>query len=93
MSEETTFTDALADLFNALGIDVTIGALTFKGHFRNEFISVNGVESLMPIVKCLDEDVFNVTHATTCVIAGATFKVIGIQPNGNGTTTLILSKD
>jgi hypothetical protein len=93
MSEQTTFTEALHDLWGDLGDDVTNGATTIKGRFRNEFISVNNEESMMPVVKCLDADVTAIVHGTSLVIALTTYKVIGIQPNGNGTTTLMLSKD
>lgn len=93
MTTDEVFAESLIDIFDTLGTDVTIGATVIKGNFRNDFISVNGVESLIPIVECLDDDVSGVDHGDSLTIRGTTYKVIGIQPGSYGTTTLILSKD
>jgi hypothetical protein len=87
------FANALTAIFNTLGTDVTIGSSIVKGNFRNQYISVNGIESLMPTVECIDSDVATVAHGTTLTIASLAYKIIGIQPDGQGCTTLILSRD
>lgn len=52
-----------------------------------------GVESLQPQALCRDIDVYDATHACTLTIGGETWKIIDIQPDGTGVTTLILSLD
>ena len=93
MSEETTFNEALRDIWNELGTDATYKGTTIKIDFRKDFIEVEGVETYAPQAICLSEDIEGVTHADTITIESIEYNIIGIQPDKNGMTILILSED
>ena len=48
------------------------------------------VESTNPIALCRTADVSDSDHATTIVIEGTTYKVVGVQADGTGFTLLVL---
>lgn len=93
MSEETTFNEALRDLFEDIGIDATYKGTTIKVDFRKDFITVEGVETYAPQTLCLKEDVEGITHDDTIIIESVEYNIIGIQPGSNGMTVLILSEE
>lgn len=66
---------------------------TIKGIFDNEYLAVQGVESLYPVFRTATSDVADAAHNDTLVINGTTYYITGIQPDGTGVTLLILSKD
>ena len=73
-------------------------AKTIKVVFESEYLSVQvvgdvGVESASPAAYCKSADIIGVQHGDTLAISGTTYNIIGIQPDGTGMTTLILSKD
>lgn len=68
-------------------------AKTINCIFDDAFAAVQGVESSDPQVLVKDSDVIDVKHGDTLAVAGTTYKVRGIHPDGTGITTLILSKD
>ncbi len=92
----TVFSDALRDILHDTGIRTaaTFGAATIYGNFTNNHdVLVNGVETFAPTFEALDTDLTGVTHGSTITINATVYKLIGIQPNGEGSTVLILSKD
>lgn len=66
---------------------------TVKGIFDNEYVSIQGVESLAPVFRTATASVPSAEHGDTLVIDGTTYYIIGIQPDGTGVTLLILSRD
>jgi hypothetical protein len=66
---------------------------TIKGIFDDTFQVVEGVESSGPSFLCATADVSAAAHGDTIVVSGATYYIRGIQPDGTGTTLLILSKE
>jgi hypothetical protein len=93
VSEETTFNEALRDLFDSIGIDATYKSAIIKVDFRKDFIVVEGVETYAPQALCLKDDVVGVTHDDTITIESVEYNIIGIQPGSNGMTILILSEE
>lgn len=65
--------------------------------FDNDFKALNVdtgmVESAGPMAICKTSDVSTAVHNDTLTINSVVYKIIGIQPDSMGLTTLILSKD
>lgn len=92
-----------SDLSTLLGTDdfgvagaITDGA-TINGIFDDASEMVNAetgaVETTNPQFICRTADVSSVVIATVITISSTPYSVIGIQPDGTGLTTLILSED
>lgn len=62
--------------------------------FDNEFsvMGIPGIEEAQPQAQCKTSDVSAAVHNDTLVIGGVTYYIKGIEPDGLGVTTLILSK-
>jgi hypothetical protein len=90
----TVFSNALRDILHdpAIQIAATLGAATIYGNFENKFMAVDGVETKVPTFEALDTDLVPAAHNSTIVINTVAYTVIGIQPNGEGSTLLILRK-
>lgn len=86
------FTEDLSEFLNAdeLATNATIGALTVAGIFDNQFVEVLGVEGLRPIFTCAASDVPSIGHGDNVTINSTLYKVVGVQPDGTGLTSLIL---
>jgi hypothetical protein len=65
-----------------------------KGVFENAFVEVNGVSDLKPVFKNLILDTldFEPEEGDTIEINDVTYKVESHQPDGLGSTTLILNR-
>lgn len=82
---DTDLADALGDWGSA-----TIDGSEVNGIYDSEFVEVNDTETSMPTFFCRTPDVSSVVHGSTVIISGTTYKVSGIQPDGQGLTTLYL---
>jgi len=64
--------------------------------FDDEYVAAapmgQEVESSSPQAIGLSSDLENVTHDTTIEIRGVTYRIIGIHPDGQGMTTLIVAR-
>jgi len=64
--------------------------------FDDEFVAASPldqeVESTKPQAIGLSSDLEGVEHETTIEIRGVTYRIVGIHPDGQGMTTLILTK-
>ena len=82
---------------NELGDVAIYNGNTINVLFLNEHEAVMlfglEVESASPLIMARDSDISGIQHGSTIVVSGITYKVIDIQPDGTGLTTLILSKD
>lgn len=65
--------------------------------FFNEFEAASlfnfETESAKPLAMCPVASVPDVTHGATLTISNVDYNIVGIQPDGTGMVTLILSKD
>jgi len=93
-----SFTEDLANMiYGDFSTVATIGNNPVKCIFNAPYKAVNmatgQLETTAPEAHCLAADVAAVKHKDTVIINGVTYKIKGIEPDGNGITVLILSKD
>ena len=74
------------------GVAVDISVI-FDNDFRAVNMADGVIESAGPQAVCKSSDVASAVHGDTLAISGTTYNIIGIEPDGTGMTTLILSKD
>ncbi len=99
----STFKDDLTndlDIFfnsNEFAVDVTYLAATIQGIFDAPFKSAvageMGIESTLPQVLVKTSDVASAVHGQTMTINSVVYQIIGIQPDGTGMTSILLSED
>lgn len=91
----TVFSDALTAILHDqdMKIAATLGTATIYGNFENSTVVIDGVETKAPTFDTLDTDLTGVKHGDHITIASVTYHIIGIEPNGKGSTLLILRKD
>jgi len=67
-----------------------------NGIFRRAYVEFNNVEGYRPLYRCAEDDVVGVEHGAFIRIEPngnyQDYKVVGIEPDGIGLTTLILEK-
>jgi hypothetical protein len=68
------------------------GAATVNGIFDRAYLEPlgNGVEGSAPVFTCAAADIPASTQGDTLVIASATYKVVGVEPDGTGIVVLRL---
>lgn len=99
MTFKSDLTDDLGIYFDdeEFAVEITFNAGTIIGIFDNEFISAVegeiGVESTAPQVLVKSLDITSSAHGQTMTIEGTDYKIIGIQPDGTGTSIVLLSED
>ena len=71
------------------GAASSISVIINKEYFAiaGESVDVDGTQ---PVVTCRSSAVTNIDTADTITIDGITYNIVNIQPDGTGTTTLIL---
>ncbi len=78
-------------------VQVTFGAATIWVQWYNEYEAASmlgiAVETRHPYLRARDLDITGITHSSTFVKDGVTYKVIEIMPTGDGETIIELSKD
>lgn len=105
MTPPAKFTESLAAFFDRHpmvedaqfsfnGTDFT----TIKVHFDDEFAMQDSLrlkyEAQLPTALCKSADVVSGSRSSILVVrTDGTYRVRGIEPNGGGTATLVLSKD
>lgn len=99
MSIETS-ADRL-DLLKKLGEQATFydapDSWSVYGVLDREFVEVSGVESYRPVLTCRTDDTtehptYSVDHGTRVDVAGVSFEVAGIQPDGTGMVAFVLEE-
>ena len=72
------------------------GGSSINAIFDQAFFQVDGstgaLESSQPMVTVLSSDVTGIDHGDTFTIAGTTYNVVGIQPDGQGMTEVLLEE-
>ncbi len=86
-----------SDILEALGDSATItepgqDPVQVQGVFENDYIEINGVESVYPLFSCLQSEVGSVAHGWGLSYDGSSYKVVGKEPDGMGMITLVLEK-
>ena len=99
----STFKDDLTndlDVFlnsDEFAVDVTYLAGTIQGIFDAPFKSAvegeMGIESTLPQVLVKTSDVASAVHGQTMTINSVVYQISGIQPDGTGMTSILLSED
>lgn len=85
--------------FTDFGTDALVGSTSIRVVFNNPFKAVSQftgeVESSAPIALAMNTDIAaqNIQHGTVITIKAKTYKVIGLQPDGEDLTILVLSKE
>lgn len=78
-------------------VQATFGNSTIWIQWYNEYEAAilfgGGIESKNPYLRARDSDITGITHTSTFVKDGVTYKVIVIMPDGTGETLIELSKD
>lgn len=91
-SDLTTFLNA-----DEFAVSITYNSATIKGIFDDEYKAVNQltgeVEATAPQVVVKTSDISGIAHGNPLTINSTTYYVIGIQQDGTGLTTIILSRD
>lgn len=89
--------DDRATLLVDFGVVVTIGSATptvifDAAYFEDGIGEGPGADSSRPAALGRTSDLSSVAIDTSVVIAGTTYKVTSVQPDGHGWTVLILEK-
>jgi len=87
------FSRALKTIMRSVGIDALIDGNAVKGDLADGYVSAAGVTVSAPVLELCDDDALTVTQKSEVVIGADTYTVIGVEPSGQGTTQLVLSKD
>lgn len=87
------FARALRTVIDSLGVSATVDGAQVKGDLSNGYVNAAGVAITAPVLEILDDDALSVTQRSEVVIGEDVYTVIGVEPSGEGTTQLILSKD
>jgi hypothetical protein len=91
------FTDSEIDAILSGFSEATWGGSTIYGIFNNGYAGValhtGIVESSSPEFTCKSTDVSTAVHGDSIIINAVTYKIIGVQVQGDGFTILVLSLD
>jgi hypothetical protein len=78
------------------GQTATYNGRSVKGWLRDEFelaaLGSVGVEARSQVFRCLAVDVEGVAHGDTLAIAGVSYTVRGVRPDGLGLVRLVLEE-
>jgi hypothetical protein len=78
-------------------VQVTFGTSIIWVQWFNEYEAAAmlgiAVETRHPYLRAKDSDITGITHSSTFIKNGVTYKVIEVMPDGTGETVVELSKD
>ena len=89
------FTEDLSLFFDpdGLGDTATVGAGSINGTFSREYAEVGNIEGYHPAFLIPDADAATITkNNTVLTIDSVSYTTVSKQPDGTGTTLLILQK-
>lgn len=86
------FAEDLTAFFVDFGVDATLGDLAVRCIFDAAYVDPLGVESSGPVATLPTADAANAVHGQTLIIAGTSYKVRGVEPDGTGITLLRLER-
>jgi hypothetical protein len=79
--------------FTDFAVTATVGAASVSAIFDRAHIQAMGIDATEPmaLVKTADVTARSIARNTAIVIAGTTYYVQELRPDGTGLTTLVLS--
>lgn len=83
------FTDFGETAILADGTEITV---IFDAGFKEALPMDISIESTKPTATVKTDDIEGMVHGNTMEIRGTIYMVVGIQPDGTGITTVILSE-
>jgi hypothetical protein len=90
------FAENFAPFFNVAEFAsvATLDGVALSGIFDRAYAEPfgNDVQGSTPTLLCAAAAAPNVAHGQTLVVAGGTYKVCGVEPDGTGTVLLRLEK-
>ncbi|MBT9168677.1 MAG: hypothetical protein DDT19_02025 [Syntrophomonadaceae bacterium] len=89
---DTFFSDFAVDAVYTRGTVQRNIRVLFDEDYKTIMDELVGVEGIESSAICRTSDVRDAVHNDTLTISGVTYFVVGIQPDGTGITTLLLSR-
>lgn len=83
---------AVTAVYNPGGGSPTSISVIYDNEYLSSVLGGIEVENKNPMILCKTSDVANAKHGETIVVNGITYKIIEVQPDGTGLTSLILSQ-
>lgn len=97
MTAETA--EDLTAFFDTADFAVTAtynGATPVNGILDTAYVEapagIGGIQSSQPVFLCRTADVPSAAHGQTLVVGAVTYKLVGVEPDGSGTTILRLER-
>lgn len=85
------FAEDLDAFFPDFGVDVVIGAATVRGIHDNDFLTSLGVTAgTGPVLLLPASDAASASQGSSITVAGTSYTITGVEPDGTGITTLRL---
>lgn len=72
--------------------EATYNAAAVNGIMEDQFVAVNGIESVKPTFLCAVADVSGIAHGNSITINSIIYTVVGTQLDGTGMILLILKE-
>lgn len=91
------FDDDLEEMFEGAGdeVDVRFRGQPFTAFLNNEFVAVGSgtvqAEDSHPVLYAPTSMVSMAKRGDEIIVAGSTYEVVGVQPDGTGVTVLVLN--
>ena len=79
-----------SELLNEFGETVTLNGQSKIGMFDGGYQSAFEVDTGQPTLLVLDSDLAGISAGMLAVVQGANYRIVSIQPDGTGSSTLIL---
>lgn len=87
------FVEDLSVYFTDFGVAATLDGQAVRGVFDNGYMqALGGMASAEPSFMLRSADASTATQASLLVVAGTTYRVRSLQPDGTGVTTLLLER-
>jgi hypothetical protein len=84
------FTEDLAPFLADFGQVATLDGVEVRVIFDRAYVDMMGIASTAPRAGLPTADASAATQASVLEIGGATYRVVSVEPDGTGWTTLIL---
>lgn len=87
------FSEDFASYFVDYGVDAVIGGATVRGIFDNDFLTTLGVTAGSgPVLLLPTVNVGSSALGDAITVGGASYTLVGIEPDGTGLTLLRLQE-
>lgn len=87
------FTEDLSPYFVDFGVTATVDGVSARGIFDNDFLTTLGVTAgTGPVLLCKSADITSAAQGDTVVVAGISYTITSLEPDGTGLTLLRLQE-